>query len=1340
MQAEREREGIGNGASREMEVVEAGGLPSDLEWRVMAAVKAAEERGDPPLLRAVEAARCFQECGLGIPSTELARVLVSNLCFANNNPSLWKLLDQAMASRVVSPIHTIALLMPRVIPCRREQPEAYRLYLELLTRYALSTLSFEAVTCRDKITKAIDDAMKLSETYKVQEMDFGHVIVLFYFSIISSLIDCSIEDCSCLLVSADKYGSAFVNGGKLATELDVKSLNEKINERRDHLRQSNALMAIEVAEKVTSNKKSKAFLRLISINMPVRFNDLLQRLQILDANISTTLPPRHVFDKLSTNIKKAISKEFLLDKHKLLGALVNARSCSLNSSNSFGAGKDACWIPIDIFMENAMDGKNLYAVSAVEILAELTKTLQVINQASWQETFQALWVSALRLIQRDREPLEGPVPHLDARLCMLLSIVPLAIAAVVKEEDEGSYLSSNSFVRMSSHGNRQNKIASRSHGLISSLQILGQFSVLLSPPPSVANAANNAATKAAIFVSNLKSGNSNPNGGRTDSSIKAVGNMLHLIIEACIARNLIDTSAYFWPGYIVPSALSKDSTSFQESPWSTFLKGAPLTNSLKNSLMMTPASSLPEVDKMYHIAVNGTDEEKSAAAKILCGASLVRGWNIQEHVVHFVFKLLTPPPDSSASGARNHFMDHMPVLSAVLFGVCCVDTVHILSLYGMIPDVAAALMPLCETFGSLSPLSTHRSSNSEEISVYSVFSCAFLFLLRLWKFYKPSQEYCVAGREGSVRMELTLDYLLLMRNSRIALQNSSSTKMVDNNLDPFKSLQSQPVYIDSFPKLRAWYFQNQACIASTLSGMCSKNPAHQVANMILNMVYGKTLKGESVSGNSTPNTSSSINVSTITTTEESYQRPMVPAWDILEAVPFVLEAILTACAHGRLSSRDLTTGLRDLVDLLPASLATIISYFSAEITRGIWKPVPMNGTDWPSPAPTLLSIESEIKEILASAGVHIKSSYPHGLPPMLPLPMAALVSLTITFKLDKSLEYINGIAGQALENCATASTWPSMPIIGALWTQKVRRWHDFIVLSCSRSPFSTEKDAIAELIRSCFSSFLGPLGARESQSTTMRGVGGLLGQFMADQGVRLPIAPGFLYLRTCRNFHSPHFFNEVIFKLVIEYAHKLAIEWGSGGPARLKSSRTSLATAALGIQQAATLGASLLFIAGGVQLVQVVYEETVPTLLLSPDEAVKLGGAGPILNILLGYALAYMLILCGALVWGLGNTCPHTSVFSARRARVIGIHMDLIAGGMEGTIMLGCDPATWKAYVLCFVGLLVNFAPAWIPEVKQETLHKLASGLKGWQECDLALSLLELGGPPSMTAVVESVL
>ena len=41
--------------------------------------------------------------------------------------------------------------------------------------------------------------------------------------------------------------------------------------------------------------------------------------------------------------------------------------------------------------------------------------------------------------------------------------------------------------------------------------------------------------------------------------------------------------------------------------------------------------------------------------------------------------------------------------------------------------------------------------------------------------------------------------------------------------------------------------------------------------------------------------------------DDSYQRPAIPAWEFLEAVPFVLEAVLTACSHGRISSRDMTT-------------------------------------------------------------------------------------------------------------------------------------------------------------------------------------------------------------------------------------------------------------------------------------------------------------------------------------------------------------------------------------------------------------------------------------------------
>ena len=72
----------------------------------------------------------------------------------------------------------------------------------------------------------------------------------------------------------------------------------------------------------------------------------------------------------------------------------------------------------------------------------------------------------------------------------------------------------------------------------------------------------------------------------------------------------------------------------------------------------------------------------------------------------------------------------------------------------------------------------------------------------------------------------------------------------------------------------------------------------------------------------------------------------------------------------------LISGLKDLADFLPASLASIVSYFSAEVTRGVWKPAFMNGMDWPSPAANLLNVEEEIKKIVAATGVDVPSLAP----------------------------------------------------------------------------------------------------------------------------------------------------------------------------------------------------------------------------------------------------------------------------------------------------------------------------------------------------------------------------
>ena len=39
------------------------------------------------------------------------------------------------------------------------------------------------------------------------------------------------------------------------------------------------------------------------------------------------------------------------------------------------------------------------------------------------------------LVQRERDPIEGPIFHLDSWLCILISITPLAIVSIIEEEE-----------------------------------------------------------------------------------------------------------------------------------------------------------------------------------------------------------------------------------------------------------------------------------------------------------------------------------------------------------------------------------------------------------------------------------------------------------------------------------------------------------------------------------------------------------------------------------------------------------------------------------------------------------------------------------------------------------------------------------------------------------------------------------------------------------------------------------------------------------------------------------------------------------------------------------------
>lgn len=81
--------------------------------------------------------------------------------------------------------------------------------------------------------------------------------------------------------------------------------------------------------------------------------------------------------------------------------------------------------------------------------------------------------------------------------------------------------------------------------------------------------------------------------------------MRHLIVEACIARNLLDTSAYLWPGYVngrinqIPQCMPA-----QVPGWSSFMSGAPLTSVMVNALVSSPATRYDLIFLYFNLTFN----------------------------------------------------------------------------------------------------------------------------------------------------------------------------------------------------------------------------------------------------------------------------------------------------------------------------------------------------------------------------------------------------------------------------------------------------------------------------------------------------------------------------------------------------------------------------------------------------------------------------------------------------------------------------------------------------------------------------------------------------------------
>ncbi|TYG93779.1 hypothetical protein ES288_A11G138200v1 [Gossypium darwinii] len=1256
---------------------------------VLEQTKSAQDKNRDPLLWAVHLSSSLNSAGISLPSIDLAHLLVSHICWDNHVPITWKFLEKALTVKFVPSVLVLALLSTRVFPNRKFHPAAYRLYMELLRRHAFSLKCQINGPNYQKIMKSVGDVLHLSQIFGVKVSEPGLLLVEFVFSIVWQLLDASLDDEGLLELTPEKRSI----WPTVTQDMEIDSVdnfNEKRSEHHDVLCKGNTTMAIEIIGEFLQNKVTSRILFLARRNMPSHWGTFIQQLRVLAAKSVALRNAKHITPEallnLTSDMHKVVSRKCKTISQQEFNAVIGSGSLTTSSGQCHGTSPSAHWLPIDLFLEDAMDGSQVAATGAVESLTGLVKALQAVNGTTWHDTFLGLWIAALRLVQRERDISEGPVPRLDTCLCMLLSITPLVVANIVEEEEseliDGSDCSPTNQIKEKQATGRCRQ------DLISSLQMLGDYEALLTPPQPVRSVANQAAAKAIMFVSGLTVGNGYYECmSINDMPMNCSGNMRHLIVEACISRNLLDTSAYVWPGYVNARANIPRNVPVQVTGWSSLMKGSPLTPTLINALIATPASSLAEIEKIYEIATKGSDDEKISAASILCGASLVRGWNIQ------------------------------------------------------VPLLAGTLMPLCEVFGSTSPNVSWTLPTGEELTSHAVFSNAFTLLLRLWRFNHPPFENAM-GDATPVGSQLTPEYLLLVRNSKLSdFGKSPKDHMKLKRMSKNLNISLELLFMDSFPKLKSWYRQHQECIASTLSGLVQGTTVHQIVDALLNMMFRKISRG----GQSLTSTTSGSSNSPASGAEDVSMRLKVPAWDILEGAPYVLDAALTACAHGRLLPRDLATGLKDLADLLPATLATIVSYLSAEVTRGIWKPVFMNGTDWPSPSANLFMVEQQIKKIIAATGVDVPSLAIGGSSPaMLPLPLAALVSLTITYKLDKASERFIVLIGPALSSLAESCPWPCMPIIASLWAQKVKRWSDFLVFSASRTVFHHNIDAVVQLLRSCFT--LIP-GLSPSTIYSNGGVGALLGHGFGSHfsGGMSAVAPGILYLRVHRSVRNIMFMTEEIVSLLMSSVRDIAnsglfrenLEKLKKAKFGLRYRQVSLGAATTRVRLAASLGASLVWLSGGLSLVQLLIQETLPSWFLSAHNPDQDGGEpGGLVAMLSGYALAYFVVLCGTLVWGVDSSSPT----SKRRPKVLGAHLEFLASAIDGKISLGCEHATWHAYVTGFVSLMVGCTKKWVLDVNVDVLRRLSNGLRQWNEEELAIALLGLGGTEATASAAELII
>jgi hypothetical protein len=119
-----------------------------------------------------------------------------------------------------------------------------------------------------RIVKVVDDALQLSQSFRLPVTKLGQIVVLFVFTLVSSLVDAISEDFGLQLRWSEEQYRLTRNMGQHDMTMEVEDdSNRKRNEHRENLRRTNIVVAVDMVRKLTQQKRTSTFLRLVYRNM-----------------------------------------------------------------------------------------------------------------------------------------------------------------------------------------------------------------------------------------------------------------------------------------------------------------------------------------------------------------------------------------------------------------------------------------------------------------------------------------------------------------------------------------------------------------------------------------------------------------------------------------------------------------------------------------------------------------------------------------------------------------------------------------------------------------------------------------------------------------------------------------------------------------------------------------------------------------------------------------------------------------------------------------------------------------------------------------------------------------